>query len=65
MEQLFHETPYGDLWLDELEVLAKQSTDRKTRYLKISGRYLVRLNEEENQMEEAEKINALIDRNTV
>ena len=64
MEQLFHETPGGDLWLDELEVLAKQSTDRKTRYLKISGRYLVRLNEEENQMEEAEKINALIDRNT-
>jgi type IV pilus assembly protein PilM len=64
MEKLFHETPGGDLWLDELETITKQNIDKKTKYLKISGRYLVRLNEAENQLDEAEKINALIDRNT-
>ena len=64
MEKLFHETPGGDLWLDELETITKQNADKKTKYLKISGRYLVRLNEQENQLDEAEKINALIDLNT-
>ena len=63
MEQLFIETPGGDLWLDEMQTFSRQNAD-KTKFLKISGRYLVRLNEEENEMDEAEKINILIDRNT-
>ena len=64
MEKLFRETPGGDLWLDELETITKQKNGQLFTFVKISGRYLVRLKETEKEMSKAQMMNLLIDQNT-
>jgi hypothetical protein len=64
MEKLFRETPGGDLWLDELETITKQKNGQLFTFVKISGRYLVRLKETEKEISKAQMMNLLIDQNT-
>ncbi len=65
MEQLTESVEGGDLWLDEFNTFTKQTGSENNLYLKISGRYLVRLDDTEKPLKQEELMNALIDQNTL
>jgi hypothetical protein len=65
MEQLTESVEGGDLWLDEFNTYTKQTGAENNLYLKISGRYLVRIDDSEKPLKQEELMNALIDQNTL